>query len=131
MSTFFDVFRYASLRGVTIAQGLVSMATYLMYYGPTLIVSQFGFDIYTSETALNISDIIVYYPSMLIIDKIKRRKLCTILFLIATIVSGVLIFLTKPKDCDNCATIFIQLALVFVFRFCISMQFTIMLVYQS
>ena len=54
-----------------------------------------------------------------------------ILFLIATVLSGVLIFLTKPQNCDNCATIFIQLALVFVFRFCISMQFTLMLVYQS
>jgi hypothetical protein len=96
MSTFLDVFRYASLRGVTIAQGLVSMATYLMYYGPTLIVSQFGFDIYTSETVLNISDILVYYPLMVMIDKIQRRKSCIILFLIATVLSGILIFLTKP-----------------------------------
>lgn len=47
-STPWDVFRYSSLRTITIAQGLISMATFLMYYGPTLIVSQFGFDMYTS-----------------------------------------------------------------------------------
>lgn len=43
-----DVFRYKSLRTITIAQGLISMATFFMYYGPTLIVDQFGFDMYTS-----------------------------------------------------------------------------------
>jgi OCT family organic cation transporter-like MFS transporter 13 len=131
VSTFADIFRYASLRGVTIAQGLVSISTYLIYYGPTLIIGQFGFDIYTSNLVLNTADILTYYPLMLIIDKIRRRRICMLLFFIATVISAALIFLVKPQDCDNCSIIYIQLALVFVFRFCISMEFTVMLVYQS
>lgn len=131
VSTFADVFRYASLRGVTIAQGLVSIATYLIYYGPTLIIGQFGFDIYTSNLVLNTADILTYYPLMLMIDKIRRRRTCMLLFFIATVLSAALIFLEKPQDCDNCSIIYIQLALVFVFRSCIAMEFTVMLVYQS
>ena len=131
VSTFVDIFSYPSLRGVTIAQGIVSISTYLIYYGPILIIGQFGFDIYTSNLVLNVADILTYYPLMLIIDKIRRRAGCMLLFFIATVVSGILIFLVKPKDCDTCSIIFIQLALIFVFRFCVSMQFTLMLVYQN
>lgn len=43
-----DVFKYASLRTISIAQVLIGISTFVMYYGPTLIVDQFGFDIYTS-----------------------------------------------------------------------------------
>ncbi len=43
-----DVFKYPSLRIISIAQLLIGMSTFIMYYGPTLIVDQFGFDIYTS-----------------------------------------------------------------------------------
>lgn len=102
-----------------------------MYYGPSLIVSSIGFDIYTSEVVLSISDVITYYPLMLMIDKIKRKKYCIILFGIATVICGILIFLVKPDNCDYCATVYVQLGLVFIFRFCISMQFTLMLIYQS
>lgn len=43
-----DLFKYASLRYISFAQILMGVATFTMYYGPTLIVDQFGFDIYTS-----------------------------------------------------------------------------------
>lgn len=107
------------------------MATFLMYYGPTLIITQFGFDIYTSETVLNVADIVTYYPLMLIVDKTKRRKLASLLFLTATIASIFLIFITKPTSCDLCATIFVQLALVFIFRSAISMEFALLAIYST
>lgn len=72
-STPWDVFKYSSLQTITIAQGLISMSTFLMYYGPTLIVSQFGFDMYSSQVVLNVSDLLTYYPLMLIIDKVRRK----------------------------------------------------------
>jgi len=73
------------------------MATFLMYYGPSLIVDQFGFNIYISNTILNFSDLLTYYPLMMIINSIKRKKACIILFGGATLISSVLIFLNTPK----------------------------------
>jgi len=106
------------------------MATFFMYYGPTLIVDQFGYDIYTSTTILNVADLLTYYPLMLIVDKIRRKKALIIQFLVATIISGVMVFLVKPEDCDSCAIVYIQMALIFIFRFAISMEFALMNVYQ-
>lgn len=126
-----DVFVYPSLRTFTIAQGLISMATSIMYYGPSLIVAQFGFDIYTSETVINVADLLTYYPLMLIIDKVNRKTCCSVLFGIATVISIILIFIVKPTSCDLCAVAFIQLALIFIFRFVISMEFALMLIYQT
>lgn len=126
-----DLFKYPSLRTITIAQGLISMAASIMYYGPSFIVDQFGFDIYTSETVINIADLLTYYPLMLIIDKVNRKTCASILFGIATIISILLIFIVKPAKCDMCAVVFIQLALVFVFRFAISMEFAVMFIYQT
>ena len=125
------MFRYPSLLLPTITQALVSLSTYLMYYGPTLIVGQIGFDIYTSTVILNVADLLTYYPLMLIVDKIRRKKSLIIMFGVATVISGVMIFLVKPDDCDACTILYIQLVLIFIFRFAISMEFALMNVYQA
>lgn len=116
-----DVFRYRSLRTLTFALGVIGISTSMLYYGPTLIIDQFGFDIYTSETVLNIADVMCYYPLMLIINKVKRPQTASLLFAVATLMSFILTFVTKPDKCDGCATVYFQLALVFIFRFAISM----------
>lgn len=128
-STPLDIFRYKSLRGLTIIMGIILMCVSMMYYGPTLIINQFGFDIYTSSTLLNFADLLTYYPLMLIIDKVKRTNCSSLLFAISTAISIVLIFVTVPSDCNLCPVIFIQLALVFVFRFCISMVYSLIIIY--
>jgi hypothetical protein len=93
-----------------------------MYYGPILIVGQIGFDIYTSNIVLNASDLLVYYPLFLVIDKIRRKKTGFILMSVAATIAGVLIFIVTPNDCNgNCSEIVVQLVLVFLFRYCISM----------
>ena len=94
-------------------------------------MAQFGFDIYTSNTILNVADICTYYPLMLIIDKIRRRKAIMIQFTGAFVISGILIFLVAPEDCDNCFIIYIQLGLIFIFRYLISMEFAIVGIYQA
>ena len=131
VSTHLDIFRYESLRTTTITQIIASICTYLLYYGPALIVAQIGFDIYTSQVVVSVSDFIIYYPLMFVIDRIKRKKTCIILFTIATAICVTLIFLVKPDKCDMCFVVFIQLGLMFVFRSCIAAEFTCMLVYQS
>lgn len=46
------------------------MALFCMYYSPFLIIDQFGFDIYTSSTLLNVADLLTYVPLALMINKI-------------------------------------------------------------
>lgn len=87
-----DIFRYGSLRFITICGGFINMSTFFMYYGPSLIVDQFGFDIYTSSSVLDIADILVYVPLMLIINKLRRRFGGIIMFAIATLISLFLVF---------------------------------------
>ena len=53
------------------------------------------------------------------------------MFGVATVISGVMIFLVKPDDCDACTILYIQLVLIFIFRFAISMEFALMNVYQA
>ena len=131
MSTPLDPFRYASLRLNTITQLIINICTFLLYYGPTLIIAQFGFDIYTSNTILNVADLATYYPLMIIIDKIKRKKTIMIQLTGGFIICAILIFLVAPEDCDNCYVIYIQLVLIFIFRFLISMEFAIIGIYQA
>ena len=49
----------------------------------------------------------------------------------AFVISGILIFLVAPEDCDNCFIIYIQLGLIFIFRYLISMEFAIVGIYQA
>ena len=53
------------------------MALFCMYYGPLLIINQFGFDIYTSSTLLNIAEALTYipWPSSSIRSRGKRLQL--------------------------------------------------------
>ena len=39
--------------------------TYAMYYGPTLIIDDIGFDIYVSSWLINLSELLAYVPSYL------------------------------------------------------------------
>ena len=124
-----DLIRYKSLRALTLAFLGICISTSILYYGPTLIIDQFGFDIYTSQTVLNIADLFCYYPLMVMIDKVRRRRSSGILFTIATFMSVILSFITKPDNCDGCSIAYIQLALIFVFRFAISMIFGLLFIY--
>jgi hypothetical protein len=89
----FDLFKYPSLRFTTIAASLLSYLNLSMYYGPMIIISKIGFNIFVSSFALSISELLVYIPSYLYIEAISRKKVGIIVFLIAAISTGILIFI--------------------------------------
>jgi len=80
---------------------------------------------------LDIADILVYVPLMLIINKLRRRLGGIATFGIATFISLFLIFFEKPDNCDNCYFVYIQLILISIFRFVISMEFAFFAIYQT
>jgi hypothetical protein len=87
-----DLFKYSSLRFTTIAACLLSYLNFSMYYGPMIIISKIGFNMFVSSFALSVSELLVYIPSYLYIEDISRKKAGLIVFLTATISTGVLIF---------------------------------------
>ncbi len=52
----------------------MSFLLYAMYYGPTLIVEDIGFDIFISGILMQCSEIIIYPPTYKYIEEIPRKK---------------------------------------------------------
>jgi hypothetical protein len=102
MITPIDLIRFPSLRIATICLAIANFTTYAMYYGPVLIVDSIGFDIYTSNVMINLADLASYLPSYFFIEKQPRRFMGVMLFGVATIMAGLLVFIVKPDDCDGC-----------------------------
>jgi len=62
-----DLCRFSSLRTITICCSIVSFMTYAMYYGPSLIIDSIGFNIYISNIMVNLSELVTFIPSYLLI----------------------------------------------------------------
>jgi hypothetical protein len=74
--------------------------TYSMYYGPSLIIDDIGFNIYISNIMVNMSEMVTYVPSYLLIEKIERKKMGIIMFGIASLCALLMTFIKKPEDQD-------------------------------
>lgn len=70
--------------------------TYAMYYGPALIIDDIGFDIFVSSYLVNLSELVTFIPSFFLIEKIPRKSLGIILFVVAGFCALVLTFVVKP-----------------------------------
>lgn len=124
-----DLCRFPSLRIITITCSIISFMTYAMYYGPALIIDDIGFDIYISSYMVNLSELITFLPAYLFIEKIKRRSLGMVLFLVAICSSLALLFIEKPEGCDLCVESVLELIIVFIFRGSVSFFFCFFQVY--
>jgi|694.fasta_scaffold115113_1 hypothetical protein len=103
--------------------------TYAMYYGPALIIDDIGFDIFVSSYLVNLSKLVTFVPSYFLIEKIPRRNLGIILFIVAGMCALLLTFVQKPEDCDLCIQSIIEIIAVFIFRGCVSFFFCFFQVY--
>ena len=124
-----DLFKFPSLRKITISCSLVCFAIYGLYYGPVLIISQIGFDIYISSIIVQGSGLASFIPVYFLIETIPRRKSGFFFFAITLTSAVILIFVVKPNDCVICTKSIIELILIFVFRFSISFYFAIFQLY--
>jgi len=66
-----------------------------LYYGPVMLIDQFGFDFYVNGLIINFSELITYVVSFIFITGFKRRKINIILNSIALCCSFALVFLHK------------------------------------
>lgn len=108
----------------------LSFSIYALYYGPILAIDRIGFNIFLSSYVVQFSELIVYAPLYLIIDKVPRQKAGVVLYSVAGACACVLLFTNKPKDCDFCAEAMIELIFVAIFRSSSALYFIVMYIYM-
>lgn len=91
-----DLCRFASLRLTTICLCFISFAVNALYYGPVLVIDRIGFNIYVSSYVVQFSELIVYAPLYMVVDKVPRQKAGMILFSVAGLCASILLFISKP-----------------------------------
>lgn len=77
--THVDLCRFDSLRDKAIICSIIAFAVYGMYFGPALIASNIGLNIYTTSYIVISSELLVFIPTYLMIEKIQRKQFGMIL----------------------------------------------------
>lgn len=124
-----DFFKYPVLRGKTLIVSLLFFALTYAYIGPIIIVDKLGYSPFKSQILISAAEISVYPITYCIIDLLPRKKSGQFLMGLASIFTGILIFVKKPEVCDKCFEGNMEIAMVFCARFCISMYFSIFFLY--
>lgn len=91
-----DLFRYGSLRATTICCCLFGFVTLSMYYGPSLIIDEIGFNTFVSSFAIQLSELISYLPCWYFIDKVNRQPTAFWSFFVTMVCSLVIVLVDKP-----------------------------------
>lgn len=130
MITPIDLCRFESLRLTTICLCFLSFSVYALYYGPVLVIDKIGFNIYVSSYVVQFSELIVYIPLYIFIDKIPRVTAGMVLFSIAGVCSSSLLFIIKPLDCKFCPEAVAEIIIVALFRASSALYFILMYIYM-
>jgi hypothetical protein len=132
--TFVDLFRYVSLRSMSMHLGLVAFSVGFLYYAPVMLIDSFGFDFYLNGVLLNFSELVTYAVSFFLIGDLKRRKLAIWMFTAGLACSIVLFFLHSDaiclQNCWNAKTVF-ELITVLILRFAVALEFQVFLIYLN
>ncbi len=97
--TYLDLFKYASLKKITICTALMFFSINFLYYAPLMLISQFGLDFYMNGVIVNLSDLVTYPFSYYFILTLKRRKFNIFASIAAFACSFALVFLYTNKIC--------------------------------
>lgn len=123
------LFIYPSIRKISIFVCLISFVIYALYYGPLMLIGNLGLNIYINAIVVVCSEIVIYPFFYFQIDKMARRKVGVLLFALCTVSSLVLVFYEPSCEEGICTAVILRLGLIFIFRFCISLEFALFLVY--
>lgn len=130
--TYADLFRFKSLRRLSICTSLVFMSTNILYYAPLMLIDQFGFDFYVNGLLINFSELITYTVAYHYVTSIKRRQFILTASVIIFLCALSLIFLHTPSiHPEHCwaPQVLLELALIFLMRIFVSFIFQLLYVY--
>ena len=130
--TYLDLFRFRSLRKVSVFTSLAFFSTSIAYFVPNYKVDQFGFDFYFNGVFIFGTELVVAPIALCLIQRLERRKFLIACSIVSLICSLVMIPLDKSYICThNCwITRFdAEMIVFFILRFFSSFSFITMYIY--
>lgn len=88
-----DLFRYKSIRFISIAVCLLTLFICILYYGPLILIEKLSFNLYINALVVTSSELVTYPFSYFFIQKIKRQQIGIFLNVCCAISSFSLIFI--------------------------------------
>ena len=73
-SSYLDLFRYKSLRWISIGGGMVFLSIQIIYYSTSLNLDKAGYSMLVNQQIIGVSEAIGYIAIEFIISKIRRKK---------------------------------------------------------
>ena len=129
----FDLFRYPSLRWMTLNLIFMDCVFMFQYLTPTLMLGQFNFNIFLNGAAIESAQLFAAIIGVLTIYKIPRRMAGSVSFSIIVICSLILIFVWDQNAAEE--TTFANkmnvLSFVFVIELTVSNAFNFYAVYLN
>jgi len=131
--TFIDLFRYKSLRIMTITLIFVDCVFVLQYLTPTLMLNQFDFNVFVSGSVIEASQILVSIFGYLAIYRVPRRISGMISFTIIMICSIILVFIWDQNGSDDGDSTrkIVVLIFIFVIEMVVSNSFNFYAIYLN
>lgn len=129
--THIDLCRFTSLRTKVVICSIIAVSVYGMYYSPVLAANSIGLDIYSISFIVLGSDFLVYFPTLLMIQKIKRRYFGISLLSLAVLCSVILFYVGESGTCGFCLENSLQIVFLVIFRASVSYYFSFFWIYIS
>lgn len=126
-----DLFRYKSLRTMTLLLAFIDISINLEYFTPSLMISQFNFSIYINGLVVQSAEFLSGVVSCFIINCIPRRVLAITSFSIVFVCSFILIFIwdQNNQSVTNVEANIFVLLLVFILEFAVTTEFNFFVIY--
>lgn len=125
-----DLFKFKSLRGMTIMLIILQCTIIFEFYAPALMLDKFKLNIFINGLVVGVSELISYPICYFLIMKSKRQLIAYACFAATFLCSTILTFMWDQEDENPDVSKSIGvLAFIFLFRFAISLEYTFFYVY--
>jgi hypothetical protein len=129
-----DLFRYPSLRWLTIFLIIVQVAISFIFFAPNLMLNDFQLNIFINGAVLGTSYVLSEIFCYAVVKNFKRKNLAILSMATILVCSIALIFVYRPKTDGEVLPLSGNigiLAALFIITFCVSAEFTYFYIYVS
>jgi hypothetical protein len=129
--TFLDLFRFSSLRMITVCSMLLFFSVNILYNAPQMLIDQIGFDFYLNGIIINCSELTTFFFTYFLITQVQRRLLNITTSTVSLVCSIILIFAHSctGETCSHSNGF--EMVMIFIMRFAVSILNQIMYIYVA
>ena len=126
-----DLFRYESIRTVSIAFCTFQFLLVIIYYAHSAITDEIGLNPSLNLILMSSVEILASIALNFLVIYIPRKTTGAIVALMGVVFSFVVILLKVPGNCEGCSEAVLQIVLIMAARFCLRFDFTLYYVCES